>query len=367
MADPPPNLGRPSGDLSHVFDVYERRRDGERVLYFGKLLAPRETVLRQAWPVFRDRGYEVTLTCRQGEDVLVAEPIDTSVDGFPWLNVILAVVTAFSTLYVGAYYWYYVREPFADPAAMLVAWPFVAAVLGVLGVHELGHYAMSRYHDVDATLPYFIPMPTIIGTMGAVIRMKGRMPDRKALFDIGVAGPLAGLAATIVVTAIGLSQPPIVVPDWVLNSPNTYEIQFGKPLLFRAIAAAMGVDPEYRNPVVIGAWVGMFVTFLNLLPVGQLDGGHIVRALLGERQQTLAALVPGALFALAAYLFYVEHVGSAVGLWVLWGVIALFFAFVGPAQPIHDEGLDAKRKVVGVATLLLGLACFSPVPIQIIT
>ena len=367
MADSPPDLDRPSGDLSGAFDVYERRREGERIVYYGKLLASRETALRRAWPLFRDRGYDVTLTRRKGEDVLVAEPLDTSVDGFPWTNVVLAVLTVLSTLYVGAYYWYYVRDPLADPMLALQAWPFAAAVLGILGIHELGHYAMSRYHDVDATLPYFIPMPTIIGTMGAFIRMKGRMPDRKALFDIGVAGPLAGLAATVVVTAIGLSQPPITVPEWVLNSPTTYEIEFGKPLLFQAIAAAMGVAPEYRNPVVIGAWVGMFVTFLNLIPVGQLDGGHIVRALVGERQETLAAVVPGALFALAGYLFFVERAGSAVGLWVIWGVIALFFAFVGPAQPVYDEGLDAKRKAVGVLTLLLGLACFSPVPIQIVT
>ena len=367
MADPPPDIDGPDGELSSVFDVYERRREGDRVLYFGRLSAPRETVMRRAWPLFREHGYEVTLSRRTGEDVLVAEPHDDGEDRFPWLNVVLAVLTVLSTLYVGAYYWYYVRDPFADPLAMLQAWPFVAAVLGVLGIHELGHYVMSRYHDVDATLPYFIPMPTIIGTMGAVIRMKGRMPDRKALFDIGVAGPIAGLVATVIVTAVGLSMPPIDVPAWVYASPNTYEIRFGKPLLFRGIAAAMGVDPEYRNPVVIGAWVGMFVTFLNLLPVGQLDGGHIVRALLGERQQTLAALVPGALFALAGYLFYVEHAGSAVGLWVVWGVIALFFAFVGPAQPIYEERLDAKRKAVGVLTLLLGLACFSPVPIQIVS
>jgi len=378
-----PESGPPVGKLAAVFDVDDARRDGDRLLYFGELRAPRQVVLERAWTVFRDRGYEVMLTKRHGRDVLVAEPVDTGVDGIPWTNVVLALATVLSTLYVGAYYWYYVRDPFADPLAMLVAWPFAAAVLGVLGIHELGHYVLSRYHGVDATLPYFIPMPSLIGTMGAVIRMKGRMPDRTALFDIGVAGPIAGLVATVVVTAIGLSMPPIVEPAWLAASPATVEVHFGKPLLFRGIAAAMGVAPEYTNPVVIGAWVGMFVTFLNLLPVGQLDGGHIVRALLGERQQTLAAIVPGVLFALAGYLYYVDatdgvllsvagyafevqDAGSAVTLWFVWGLFALFFAFVGPADPVDEAGIDGKRKLVGVVTLLLGLACFSPVPIQIV-
>jgi membrane-associated protease RseP (regulator of RpoE activity) len=366
MADaPPPGTGPSADEFAGAFDVYERRRNGDRLLYFGQPRAPRDAVLRQVWPLFRERGYQVTLTRRRGEDVLVAEPVDTGVDGVPWTNVLLFVATLLSTLYAGSM-WYYVRDPLANPLSVLQAWPFAAAVLGVLGIHELGHYAMSRYHDVDATLPYFIPMPTFIGTMGAVIRMKGQMPDRKALFDIGVAGPIAGLVATVVVTAIGLAMPPIDVPAWVYASPNTFEVEFGKPLLFHGIAAAMGVEPTYRNPVVIGGWVGMFVTFLNLLPVGQLDGGHVVRALVGDRQRTVAALVPGVLFALAGYLYYVEQVGDAVWLWGFWGVLAMVFAFVGPAQPIHEEGLDGRRKLVGVMTLVVGLLCFTPVPIQIV-
>jgi membrane-associated protease RseP (regulator of RpoE activity) len=366
MPDGPATEPRPPIDeLAEVFDVYETRRQDGRVLYFGQPRAPRETVLRQAWPLFRDRGYQVTLTQRTGEDVLVAEPIETSVDGFPWTNVVLFVATLLSTLYVGTM-WYYIQDPLANPLSMLRAWPFAAGVMGVFAVHEFGHYAMSRYHDVEATLPYFIPMPTLIGTMGAFIRLKGRMPDRKALFDIGVAGPLAGLVATVVVTAIGLSMDPITAPDWVTSSANTVEVQFGKPPLFLAIAAAMGVEATYHNPVVLGGWVGMFVTFLNLIPVGQLDGGHIVRALIGDRQQTIAAIVPGALFALAGYLYYVNGSGNAVGIWVLWGIIALFFATVGPAQPIDDRDLDPRRKAIGLLTLLLGLACFAPVPIQIL-
>jgi len=358
----------PREALQSVFHLRETYRDGERLLFYGEALVSREALIEEVWPAFREAGYEAHLaTTRSGsEDVVVAEPVSNGPEGVPWKNLGLLVATVLSTLFVGADTWYYVRDPLGDPLSILVAWPFAAAVLGILGIHELGHYAMSRYHDVDATLPYFIPLPTIIGTMGAVIRMKGQIPDRKALFDIGVAGPIAGLVATVVVTAIGLSMPPIDVPAWVYASPGSVEVQFGKPLLFQAIAAAMGVEAAYRNPVTIGAWVGMFVTFLNLLPVGQLDGGHIVRALVGDRQRTVAALVPAVLFGLAGYLFYVEHAGNAVGIWVLWGLLSLGIAFAGPARPIQEEGLDAKRKVVGVLTLLLGLACFTPVPIQIL-
>ena len=368
----PPDAGPPLSELSDVFRVYETREMEDRLVYYGEPLAPHETIVERVWPRFRELGYEVKLTEQTGEHVLVAEPIDVGMEGIPWTNVVLLVATIASTLYAGTM-WYYVRDPLGQPVeTVLTVWPFAAAVLGVLGIHELGHYVLSRYHDVDATLPYFIPMPTIIGTMGAVIKIKGQMPDRKALFDIGVAGPLAGLVATVIVTAIGLALDPIQVPQWVLDSPNTMQVQFGYPPLFQAIAFLMNrpmayADPSVAvNPVVFGGWVGMFVTFLNLLPVGQLDGGHLLRSLIGERQATVAAIVPAVLFALAGYLFYFEDVGSAVGLWGFWGLLALVFAFVGPAHPVTEQPLDTKRKLLGLMTLLLGVLCFTPVPIQII-
>jgi membrane-associated protease RseP (regulator of RpoE activity) len=281
------------------------------------------------------------------------------------------VLTVVSTLWAGRA-WYHIDNLGQDSLAILQAWPFTAAVLGVLLTHELGHYVMTRYHGVDASLPYFIPMPSLIGTMGAVIRMKGQMPDREALFDIGVAGPLAGLAATVVVTAIGLSLPPETVPQSVMASPNTIQIEFGYPPLLEFIAAVLGEPTSYGpgksvNPVVIGGWVGMFITFLNLIPVGQLDGGHIVRAMLGEQQERVASFVPLALFALAAYVFYVERVSNASVLWVFWGLLATYVAYVGPANPIDDEGLDSRRKAIGVLTFVFGLLCFTPIPIEIIT
>lgn len=360
----------PSPDaVASVFHVYEVRDDGDQVRYYGEPLADHRRLIEVVWPVFREAGYDVTLSRQTGEFVLVAEPHSIGQDGIPWTNVVLAIATIFSTLFVGAQ-WYYVRE-IVSPA-IVQAVPFTLAVMGVLGTHELGHYVMSRYHDVDATLPYFIPFPTIVGTMGAVIRMRGQIPSRKALFDIGVAGPLAGLVATVVVTAIGLVLPPVSVPEWVMQAESAIEIQFGYPPLLHAIAWVLDAKLTYAdpslvvNPVVIGGWVGMFITFLNLIPVGQLDGGHILRSMIGPAQERIAPLVPLTLFGLAGYLYVFGDGGQVVGIWVLWGVLTVLAATFGSAQPIDDSPLDRRRIAIGVLTFAIGALCFTPVPIQIV-
>jgi membrane-associated protease RseP (regulator of RpoE activity) len=344
----------------------------DRTIYHGERLAPRAIVLDRVRPLFRDRGYEVTLSRRDGASVLVAEPADEGWD-VPWLNVALFVATVVSTLWAGTL-WYRIPHPFSPPTRLLGAWPFAAAVMSVLGIHELGHYVMSRYHGVDASLPYFIPLPiTIIGTAGAVIRIRDRMPSRRALFDIGVAGPLAGLAATVVVTVIGLSLPPLEVasPPGETGGPV---LLFNNPPLLDLIATALDEptgyadDPTKRvSPVVFGGWVGMFITFLNLLPAGQLDGGHILRSILGERQRTVSALVPAVLFGLAGYLYYFQDLGAEVGVWVFWGLFTFFIARAGSADPVSEWPLDARRKWIGALTLVLGALCFTPVPFRILT
>jgi len=368
---PPETPGElpPPEALQHVFQVYEVQQDEEGVFYYGDPLVDQQRLIETLWPEFQQAGYEVTLDRRLGEYVLVAQPRETGEDGIPWSNVVLAAATILSTLFVGTQ-WYYVEDPLS--LAILEALPFTLAVMGVLGTHELGHYLLSRYHDVPASLPYFIPFPTIIGTMGAVIRIRGRIPDRKALFDIGVAGPLFGLVATVIVTVIGLLLPPEPVPNWVLAAESTVEIQFNYPLLLQGIAAVLGQPLSYPdpsqviNPVVIGGWVGMFITFLNLIPVGQLDGGHILRSIVGPDQERLAPFVPLSLFGLAGGLYLFTDAGQMVMVWVLWGFMTMFAAFIGSAAPIAEGELDPRRKVLGVVTFVLGLLCFTPIPIEII-
>ena len=364
--------------LRSVFHLRETRRDGDRVLFYGESLVPEQMLVREVWTAFREAGYEVQVsTAGSGRaDVVVARPVTNGLDGIPWKNIGLFLATIVSTLLVGALTWYYIplSEIRANPLALLRAWPFTAAVLGVLATHELGHYALGRYHDVDVSLPYVIPFIFPFGTLGAIIRMRGQMPDRKTLFDIGVAGPIAGLAATIAVTAIGLSLPPVEVPARALEGTGQ-ALVFNNPPLLNLIAAALGEPTEYAdptvavNPVIIGGWVGMFFTVLNLLPVGQLDGGHILRAMLGESQERVAALVPAALFGIAAYLHYGlgYAFNESVGLWGFWGLLSAFIAFKGPANPINDAPLDTPRIVVGLATFALGALCFMLVPIQVTT
>jgi membrane-associated protease RseP (regulator of RpoE activity) len=367
-SEPPTELPPPEA-LQSVFQVYEVQQDEEDVHYYGDPLVDQQQLLETVWPQFRNAGYEVRLDRQLGEYVLIAQPRQMGEDGIPWTNVILAVATILSTLFVGTQ-WYYVQDPLS--LELLKALPFTLAVMGVLGTHELGHYVLSRYHDVPASLPYFIPFPTIIGTMGAVIRIRGRIPDRKALFDIGVAGPLAGLVATVIVTVIGLTLPPVAVPDWVMAAESTVEIQFNYPLLLTGIAALLGEPLSYGdpslvvNPVVIGGWVGMFITFLNLIPVGQLDGGHILRAIAGPAQERIAPLVPLSLFGLAAGLYLFTDAGQMVGVWVLWGVLTIFATFMGSAAPIAEGQLDTRRRALGIATFLLGILCFTPIPIEVV-
>jgi membrane-associated protease RseP (regulator of RpoE activity) len=363
MAATPVPADVPDPDaLSDAFHVYEVEVTEEDVRYYGEPVTVRDEVVTRLAPRFRQAGYRVTMNYETGEFVLVATERSTSIDGVPWTNAALLVATVGTTLFAGAR-WYGAGLS-EGPLAVLGAWPFTAAVLGVLAVHELGHYVTSRYHEVEASLPYFIPIPNVLGTLGAVIRMRDNIPSRDALFDIGVAGPLAGIAATVVVTAIGVSLPPVQTDPGSL----VYGIELGFPLLVRGIAAALGEPLHYSqpglmvNPVLIGGWVGAFVTFLNLLPVGQLDGAHVARAVVGDRIDTLGKAVPLALFGLAGSLLVFAD-GRGAFLWILWGVLALVFTRVGSARPVDDSPVGRWRQAVAVLTLVVGALCFTPVPI----
>lgn len=365
--------------IAHVFRTYEVRRDDERILYIGEPQATGDELDSELWPLFRNSGYEVRLQrgyqfgdglpISSGEYVLVAEPHSVELEGIPRTNLVLFLLTVLSTLFAGAVFWYQVPLT-SEPWRIVEAWPFTLAILGVLGIHELGHYVMSRYHGVKASLPYFIPVPTYIGSLGAVIKIDGRMPDRRALFDIGVAGPLAGLVATVIVTAIGLQLEPLSVQQAAASADNETLVVFNHPPLLEFIAEATGttarIEDGVVHPVVFGGWVGMLVTLLNMLPVGQLDGGHILRAMVGKKQRLLASVVPILLFGLAGYLLFVLDGFDSVLIWVIWGIFALGLAYAGPVDPVDDQPLDRWRFVLGVVTFVLAALCFTPVPIEII-
>ena len=355
--------------IADRFQVYEVRREDGQIYYFGLPLVEADRLEAAVLEQFHDAGYEVKYVTQAGEDVLVARPQQRTDDGPPWTHITLFGLTVLSTLFAGAL-WFHV-DLTDNPAAILQGWPFAAAILTVLGVHELGHYALGRYHGVNVTLPYFIPVPTLIGTMGAVIRMKGRIPNRRALFDIGVAGPLAGLIATIVVSSIGLSLGPIRVPEWVVQAEDAIRITVGYPPLMEFLAWALDAQLRYDDPrltvhpVVIGGWVGMFVTFLNMIPVGQLDGGHVLHAIADSLYRPISLAVPGTLIALALGLHVVGGVPlNDVAVWLFWGVLTGILAVVGSVRPVSEETIGPGRRALGVLTFLLAGLCFAPVPLS---
>ena len=238
---------------------------------------------------------------------------------------------------------------------------YAASIMGILLVHELGHYLTARYYGMRVSLPYFIPMPlSFLGTMGAIIRMRSPLPNRRVLFDVGIAGPLAGLAVAIPVTILGLSLSRVV--PHVADMPGV--LQFGEPVLFRVLAhLVMGPigsgETILVHPVGFAGWLGFFVTALNLIPAGQLDGGHIGYAVLGRRHDKVALVTILALFGMALYS---SLQGQLQVIWAVWGVLLLMMGYRHP-PPLNDlTPLDPARRVLGILSWGLFLALVTPVP-----
>jgi len=215
---------------------------------------------------------------RDGRSLFVIVPRRSRRD-IPWVNIGLLLMTILTTLLAGT-----MMEgihPFRNPAGLLRGIPFSLTLLLILGVHELGHFGMARKHRVDASWPYFIPAPTLIGTFGALIRMRSPIYHRRALIEIGAAGPIAGFLVALPALLIGLSFSQVIVR---IDQPG---IALGESLIMKIATRLVHPDltPELDillHPVAFAAWIGMLVTMLNLLPIGQLDGGHIVHALFGD-------------------------------------------------------------------------------------
>jgi membrane-associated protease RseP (regulator of RpoE activity) len=300
------------------------------------------------------------------------------------VNVLLFLATVVSVFMTGAGYAAEPKAPlgtWADLLRMVLGgWTFAVPLLAILLFHEFGHYIAARIHRVDASLPYFLPLPFLspFGTMGAVIAMRGRIRSRNALLDIGASGPLAGLMVAIPVLAIGLSLSPVGV------NGGAHYVQEGQSLLYLALKrAVLGPIPEGQDvqlhPTALAGWAGLLVTMLNLLPWGQLDGGHVAYALLGPGHERVArwfraALLPLFLYNAARFMLPVlqDHSGLGWGFafsnsvfWLMWyvvlGVIAR--ASGGSAHPPTEPGeLSPARRVVAVVTLVFFVLLFMPTP-----
>jgi len=291
-----------------------------------------------------------------------------------WLHGLLLLATIFTTLVVGARmeFNFEHNEPafslkddddffpmnwtFEQPSRLLQGVPFAFTLMVILLAHELGHYLCCRYYGVYATLPFFIPAPTLIGTLGAFIRIRSPIRSRTALFDIGIAGPIAGfiLATAVLFLALPLSKvlPPGANPD----------IELGYPLIFRLVwyllplaelkANAHALPAIYFHPTAIAAWVGMFATALNLLPGGQLDGGHIVFSIAPRAHRFISRLTILALIPMAFYFW--------TG-WLLWAVL---LRISGMRHPVVAERPQVRglRLWLALFAFLMLILTFSPAP-----
>jgi len=298
------------------------------------------------------------------------------------INAALFVLTVFSVFATGGGVF---GARFSSLRAFAIAlgdgWTFAVPLLAILVVHELGHYVAARIHRVDASLPYFLPLPglSIFGTMRAIIAMRGRIRSRNALLDIGASGPLAGLVVAIPVLAVGLSLSPVLP-----NPPGHYH-QEGQSLLYLGLKRLVfGPIPQgydvNLHPTAFAGWAGLLLTMLNLLPWGQLDGGHVAYALFGPKQDKFAQLFRASLLLLflynaAALILPVMHGQSTQGyvqasvdslFWLLWyvllGVVGRFSG--GAAHPPTEPGeLSPARRVVAAVTLVLFVMLFMPTPL----
>lgn len=287
-----------------------------------------------------------------------------------WLHVLLFAVTAVTSTFMGAVFYGWlptemgelpVLELVTDPRFILGGLQFSAPLLIILLAHEMGHYVAARRHGLEATLPFFLPMPIPFlfspGTLGAVIRIRDPILDRRQLLDVGAWGPIAGFVATLPILVLGVALSGVAELD-----PDAAVYYFGEPLLFRFVARVLffpdlapGMDLAL-HPAAWAAWWGLFVTALNMLPLAQLDGGHVAYALFGRRHQRLA--------------WWLWAVLLPLGLvWPGWWLWAVIIAVMRPTHPPvwreHVE-LDPARRRLGWLALAIFVLCFSPVPIRIV-
>lgn len=288
-----------------------------------------------------------------------------------WLNLILFIATIISTYLVGltwsASFIFADKinelelekeigvQLFFNDQVLILAVIYVFVLLGILSAHELGHFLTCRRYRLRASLPYFIPAPTLIGTLGAFIKIKSPITRKKQLFDIGVSGPLTSFFLSLPALAYGLSLSRVVS-----SVPQEGSIIFGEPLILKIITRlTLGNIPQGNDiilhPIAFAGWVGILVTAFNLFPIGQLDGGHIIYALMGPRSRKLTPMV--------IIFFVVMGVFFWMG-WMIWALIISFLGLKHPRLLDENEPLSLSRKLISWLTLIIFIFSFIPDPIK---
>jgi len=347
--------------VQDVMDIYKVSYDPPppaKVAFTGHLRLDSEAAYARLDAAFAAQDYHTLLTIDdEGQHVVLAVKGRIRPRPRPWWpNAVLVVLTFFSLLYVGA-----VQQAGIEDRTDVVLWqglPYALSLLLILGTHELGHFFAARHHHVNVTLPYFIPMPLFFfGTLGAFIQLREPMRNRKILFDIGAAGPLAGLIIAFPILLIGLAT------SSVEPLPSEAYLIEGDSVLYAAAKTVIygrylpsGGEDVFINQLAKAGWTGLFITGLNLIPLGQLDGGHVIFTLLGRRARRL--YVP-----LVATFLLLSFFNSS---WLLWTMLLFFLGRIYATPMDTVTPLDPRRRWLGWATMVIFVLVFVPNPLNII-
>lgn len=352
--------------VAAYFPVYETRIGPQSLLLAvhvdrAELEGKFDRLRQELWTL----GYIPLVRRESGEDFI--EVIRRSRTGRTrrWINLLLLAGTVATTTFAGTLIWltYVGGTSIGANDVLLGALYFSLPVMAILGLHESAHYLMARRRKVEASLPYFVPVPPpfLFGTLGAFVSIREPFPDRRTLFDIGAAGPIAGFIASVPIAIAGLylsAHAPVLPGTYcgpTLLGQSYGNLELGTPIFWLALALFVPPNLVNLHPLALAGWVGIFVTAINLLPAGQLDGGHVFRALFGERARFVSYGVVVLLFGLG--LFYTG--------WLFFAVLVLFLGFRHP-PPLNDlTPLGAPRYAVGGLVLVLLVTGFVIVPLAV--
>ncbi|MEM6426903.1 MAG: site-2 protease family protein, partial [Cyanobacteria bacterium P01_D01_bin.128] len=278
----------------------------------------------------------------------------------PWFALGLLLITLCTTTLVGAFIAGLEEESLqADYTLILQGLPYALSLMAILGTHEMGHYLMARHHHIRTTLPYFIPVPFFLGTFGAFIQLRSPVPNRRALFDVGIAGPMAGLVVTLPLLIWGLANSEVV---GLTDEASLLNFQALEPrastllLILSKLALGAGLSAESAiqlHPVAVAGCLGLVVTALNLMPVGQLDGGHIVHAMYGQRMGAVIGQVARLLVLMLAFIHRE---------FLLWAILLFFIPAVDEPALNDVSELNNQRDGWGLAALALLVMIVLPAP-----
>ncbi len=340
--------------LADIFEAEVMYSDGAELILQGHSKVEDNFFKDTAYRRISDLGYNLKVEDTEGYVTLrISQPGVAAKRQIPWLNILLFILTVFSTLLTGA-----MSSGQTDflnhPQRIFQGASYSFWLLSILLFHEFGHYWAAKNRQVKVTLPYFIPGPTLFGTFGAFIRAKSPFKNRKELLEVGAAGPVAGFVVSVLAIIFGLSTSQIVK-----TIPETAGLHLGDSLLFSLLSKLVIGDLPVGydillSPVAFAGWAGLLVTMLNLIPIGQLDGGHISYALFGNRQKIIGNLATLGMIGLAYFW---------PG-WLVWVALAILMRTGHPPTLNDQNPLQKGHKILGWISYAIFILCFIPVPLR---